>query len=219
MGELPDKQDGEQRHRRPFNVRPRRRPAQQRAHGAGERPDEGGQGGEALERRVDGHITERGEQRQRYGEQVGAQQQPHCAQRERAQPGQNARRQREPAASQRTLCGADHARVGLPFQSFVQRARARRNQADAEQGVEQAGLHAGDAGLHRGQVKPSPAGDQHHANHLHLEQLAQVVDERGGGSGAGRVQVRRPVRMAFSCGCGQFCLNCGLGGGCHVRVG
>ena len=158
---LPDKENGEQGHGRPLDAAAGGGPAQHRAHGAGKCADEGGQGGDALERRVDGHVGEGREQRQGHGEQVGVQRQPHRAQSQRAEAGQNSLGQREAAGGHGPVGGALHARVGLALQGLVQRARSGRDQADAEQRVQQAALHAGDAGLHRAQIKAAPAGDQH----------------------------------------------------------
>ena len=111
--ELPDKENGEQGHGRPLDASAGGGPAEHGAHGAGKGSDEGGQGGDALERRVDGDIGEGREQRQRHGEQIGVEQQPPCAQRQRAEAGQNALRRarcvRWAAAGRR--CGSCSASV------------------------------------------------------------------------------------------------------------
>ena len=141
------------------------------------------------------------------------QRQPHRAQRQRRQAGQYTLSQREAAGGHRPVRGALHARIGPAFQRLVQGARSRRDQADAEQRVQQAALHAGDAGLHRAQVKTAPAGDQHQADDFDLEQLAKVVQERGRSAGAGRMNVRLAQTRAVIC---ELCRNCGLGSGSHL---
>src|SRR5208337_4901749 len=97
------------------------------------------------------------------------------------------------------------------FQGLVQCACAGGDQADAQQRIQQAALHAGDAGLHRTQVKPAPSGDQNQADDLDLEKLAQVVEERSRGAGLRRMDVRRTMR-------GLLCRNSGLGSGSHRSV-
>jgi hypothetical protein len=49
----------------------------------------------------------------------------------------HALREREAARCERTVRGALHTRVDLALQSFVERASSGRDQADAEQRVEQ----------------------------------------------------------------------------------
>ncbi len=193
--ELPDKENGEEGHGRPLDAAASGGPAQHGTHGAGKCADEGGHGGDALERRIDGDVSEGGEQRQGHGEQVGGERQPHRAEGQRAEAGQDALGQREASGGHGTVGGALHARVDFALQGLVQRARSGRDQADAEERVEQAALHAGDAGLHGAQIKAAPAGDQHQADDFDLEELAQVVDERGGCAGAGRVDGRRAARF------------------------
>ena len=95
-------------------------------------------------------------------------------------------------------------------------ARSGRDEADAEQRFKKAALHAGDAGLHRAQVKSAPAGDQHQAHHLDLEEFAQVVDERGGCARLGRVDHNRSMGGACNGGCGAIFRKRGLRGGSHV---
>ncbi len=73
-----------------FDLAARGGPAEQRTHGAGKCADKGGQGGDALERRIDGHIGKGGQQRQSHGEQVGMGCQPPSAEHQRGQTGQNA---------------------------------------------------------------------------------------------------------------------------------
>ncbi len=94
---LPDEEDGEERDRGPFNAAAGRGPAEQGAHGAGKCADKCCQSRDALERRVDGHVGERGEEGERNGEQVGVQQQPIGAEGECADAGDNSLGERDAA--------------------------------------------------------------------------------------------------------------------------
>jgi len=103
-------------------------------------------------------------------------------------------------------------RVGGALESLVKSARAGRDEADAEQRVEQAALQGGNAGLHRSQVKAAPTSDEDQADHLHLEELAQVVNERG--RCAGRWSMKG-VRRGIGVKRGKLRRCGGLGGGSH----
>jgi hypothetical protein len=105
--------------------------------------------------------------------------------------------------------GALHPRVGLALQGLIQRACAGRDKADAEQRVEKTALHAGDSGEHGAQIEAAPASDQNQANDLDLEELAQVVDERG------RRARLRGVNMRVRDGRGEFGRIGGLGSRSH----
>ena len=186
-----------------------RGPAEHGAHGAGECADEGGHGGDALERRIDGHIGEDGEQCQRDGEQIGAQRQPDSAEGDSAEAGDDADGERPAARCEGTIGSALHARVGGAFESLIKSPSAGGDEADAEQRIEQAGLQGRDAGPHRSQIKAAPTGDEDQTDHFDLEELAQVVDERGRDAGRGGMNgVRRGID-------GEVRWRSGLGGGSH----
>ena len=99
-----------------------------------------------------------------------------------------------------------HARVDLALQGFVERARAGRDQANAQQCIQQTALHTGDARKQRAKIKAAPAGDQHQRHDLDFEEFAQVVDQRGRGPGFERVA----VRTALFSGCGKLGLGDGV---------
>ena len=123
--------------------------------------------------------------------------------------GENADGEREAARCEGTVGGALHARVGSALESLVERAGAGGDQADAEERVEQAALHAGDAGLHGSQIEAAPAGDQDQADDFDFEEFAQVVDERGRGAGSGCMKrMRRGID-------GEVRWRSGLGSGGH----
>ena len=201
--ELPDEEDGEERDAGPLDAAAGGGPAEQWAHGAGKCADEGGQRGDALERRVDGDVGEGGEQRQRDGEQVGVQRQPDRAESEGAEAGENADGEREAARGEGAVGGALHARVGGALEGLVERACAGGDEADAEERIEQAALQGGDAGLHRSQIEAAPTGDEDQADDFDLEEFAQVVDERGRGAGSGCMK----------------CVRCGIDGEVRRRGG
>jgi hypothetical protein len=104
----------------------------------------------------------------------------------------------------RALGGSQHACVGFAFEGFIERAGAGGDEADAEEGIEEAGLEARYAGLHGAEIETSPTGDEYHADDLDLEQLAQVLNERSGGTGGGSVDVRRCVGQSIGGGNGNF---------------
>ena len=71
VGELPDEEDGEERDAGPLDDAAGGGPADERRQRAGKGADEGVDGGDALERRVDGDVADGGEQGEGSGEEVG----------------------------------------------------------------------------------------------------------------------------------------------------
>ena len=116
------------------------------------------------------------------------QQQPPGAESQRAEAGEDALGERDAAGGDGAVGGADHARVGGALEGLIEGACSGRDQADADERVEQ-----GRAARWRcrtasipGRSRAQPVTSDH-ASDADFEQLAQVVDQRGGCAGAGRV--------------------------------
>ncbi len=71
MRELPDEEDGEERDGGPLDEAAGGGPADEGWQGSGECADEGVDGGDALERSVDGDVADGGEEGEGPGEEVG----------------------------------------------------------------------------------------------------------------------------------------------------
>jgi hypothetical protein len=176
--ELPDEENGKQRHARPFDDASGRGPAQQRRHRSGESSDEGRQGGYALQRRVDRDVKESGQQRQAAGDEVRLAGQPQRSGDDGQKPNGDAVSQPDPSGSHRAIGRALHFRVQPALDGLVQRRRSSGNGGDPDQGLEQSWLHAADAGAHGAEIKAGPTGQRHHQRDAQLEKLA-VVDQQG----------------------------------------
>ena len=71
VGELPDEEDGEESDAGPLDDAAGGGPADQRRKRSGEGADEGVDGGDALERSVDGDVADGGEEGEGSGEEIG----------------------------------------------------------------------------------------------------------------------------------------------------
>ena len=192
--ELPDEEDCEESDGRPLDAAAGGGPSEERAHGAGKCADEGGEGGYALERRVDGHIAKCSEQEKRHGEEVGVEK-PKTTMPPRAESCDA----REDALGERdATCGDGsvgctlHEGIAGTFERLIERSGSGGDQADTDEGVEEAALKTGDSRLHGAEIKACPSGDYDHTCNADLEEFAHVRDEGSGDAGAGSVdRVRR----------------------------
>ena len=180
--------------------------------------DEGGERSNALERRVDGHVGEGREQRQRDGEHVGVESEPDGSEAESGESGDDAGGQREASGGERAVGGALHARVGGALKALVQCARACGDEADAKESIEQAALQGGDAPLHGAEIEAAPTRDDDEADDFDFEELAKVVDERCGGAGGRSVNSMRVRGVCDVVGV-EIGRDSGLGGKSHEDGG
>ena len=216
VGELPDEEDGEKGNGGPLDAPASGGPAEHGTHGAGKGADEGGHGGDALEGCVDSDVSEGRKQSERDGEEIGVEQEPPGTQTDCAEAEKNTNGKRDTAAGKRAISRALHQGVGGAFEGLIEGAGAGGDEADAEEGVEQAALERGDAGLHGAEVKARPAGDEDQPRDANFEELAEVMEQQsrdaGGWSMEGGMCVVLGVR-------GEIGLGRGLGGGSHGKEG
>ena len=133
--ELPDEEDGEESDAGPLDDAAGGGPADERRERSGEGADEGVEGGDALERRVDGDVADGGEEREGSGEEVGR-----VGEVERAEEGGS--EAEDEAVGETDACGghgavggAAHQAVGLALEGLVERAGAAGDDGDPDEGL------------------------------------------------------------------------------------
>ncbi len=106
-------------------------------------------------------------------------------------------RKADASGGERTSGGADHAGVGLALENFVERGGAGGDEPDADKGLKQADVKAGDGRADGAEIEAGPGGDHDHRGDPDFEERHVVGKQAGGRFGAGAVlrgKCRRSVR-------------------------
>ena len=143
--ELPDEEDGEERHGGPLDDTAGGGPSDEGRERAGEGSDEGVKRGDALERSVDGDVGDGGDQGQGAGKEVGGDGEVDGASADQHEAHRQAVRQADAVLRHGTRGGARHAAVGAALEGLVERAGAGGDESDAEEGLDEPELEGGDA--------------------------------------------------------------------------
>src|ERR1019366_7534901 len=128
---MPHKQDGEQRDAGPLDHAARGGPADQRRQRSWKCADEGVDGADLFQRRVDGHVSNGGQQRQRARKRVGGARQVQRPKKHPEESDDKPVRESNAACRHGPVLRPVHQAVGLALQRLIQRAGSARDHRNA----------------------------------------------------------------------------------------
>ena len=214
--ELPDEEDGEESDAGPLDDAAGGGPADQRRERSGEGADEGVDGGDALERSVDGDVADGGEEREGSGQQVGRVGEVRGAEEGGREAEDETVGEGDAAGGHGAVGGAAHEAVGLALEGLIQRAAAAGDDGDPDEGLQHARVEGADAALEAAEIEAGSGGDDDHGGDADFEERGVVGEERVGlrrcedvigcrrGGHRVRISRLRVRRRAGRCGLGAF---------------